>query len=96
MKQDNLEENRRKWNEVIAKAWMDPQFKSKLLANPDQVLKEHGISAKNGNFKIIQARKNEYCLILPEKPEGSFSETELRNIAAAGNSGSDPCCTTCK
>lgn len=61
---------------------MDLQFKSKLLSNPESVLKEYGFTGKK--YRIIEAHKNEVCLVLLAKPEGNLSETELKNIAAAG------------
>jgi hypothetical protein len=80
----------KKWAEIVAKAWKDKQFKAKLLSNPEQVLKDHGLSCPpNTTYKIVGARENEMCLILPPKPAGDLSETDLRKIAAA-NQCNDP------
>ncbi len=87
MKQSH-EEIHKKWAQVIAKAWMDPQFKKALLANPEKVLKENGVSIeKNKTCRIVEVQKNELCFVLPQKPEGALSESELKNVAAAGGVG---------
>lgn len=92
----NYEENQKKWAQIVAKAWIDPQFKSKLLSHPETILEEHGITfQKNMKCKVIEAHKNEICFVLPVKPEGNLSETELRNIAAAGASGNAGSCAMC-
>ena len=81
----NREEIRKKWAQVVAKAWKDEKFKSKLLSNPTQVLKEHGIEVhENKTFRVIEEGKSEVCLILHALPSESLSEVDLRKIAAAG------------
>ena len=32
-----------KWSQMVAKAWSDPAFKARLLANPEEVLKEQEV-----------------------------------------------------
>lgn len=79
------EEMRKKWAQVVAKAWTDEKFKKKLMEQSGQVLKEHGIEASSGqHFKIIEDTKTTRYLVIPSKPEGKLSETELKNMAAAG------------
>ena len=85
-----MEENQKKWAQVVAKAWMDESFKKELFKNPKQVLKDNGMSF-DMDCKIVEAKQNELCFVLPAKPEGNLSEQELRNIAAA----SAPQCDTC-
>ena len=84
-----MEENQKKWAQIVAKAWMDESFKNELLSNPKKVMEENGMKFKNDfNLKIVEAKNSEISFILPAKPEGSLSEEELKNIAAAGTS----CC----
>ena len=78
------EENRRKWAEIIAKAWKDKQFKEKLFAQPNLVLKENGFDCHaNINYKIVEARANERYLTLPPMPQEALSETEIKSLAAS-------------
>ena len=75
---------------------MDESFKNELLSNPKKVMEENGMSFKNDfNLKIVESKNNEVCFVLPEKPEGSLSEEELKNIAAAGASWCSNACTGC-
>ncbi len=36
-------EERKDYAKIIAQAWVDEEFKARLLADPATVLKEHGI-----------------------------------------------------
>ncbi len=62
----NHSDRAKKWAEIVARAWMDETFKQKLMQNPKKVLEDN---------------QNQHFLILPEKPKGKFSETELKSIA---------------
>ncbi|HSX14257.1 MAG TPA: NHLP leader peptide family RiPP precursor [Chlamydiales bacterium] len=87
-----MKENSKKWNQMVAKSWLDPKFKEKLLAHPEQTLKENGFALKaHTKYKIIESHKHEVCLVLPAKPEGNLSETELKNIAAASCASPSGC-----
>ena len=82
-----MEEDQKKWAQIVAKAWMDESFKNELLSNPKKVMEENGMSFSNDfHLKIVESKNNEVCFVLPAKPEGSLSEEELKNIAAAGGS----------
>jgi hypothetical protein len=75
--------DKKKWAEVIAKAWIDPAFKKRLLADPTSTLAEHHIHCKK-TIKIIEADSQHDYLLLPPKPQGHLSEEQMRRIAAAG------------
>ncbi len=80
------EENQKKWAQLVARAWMDESFKRELLNDPRGVCEASGLKFdKELTLRIIESNKNELCFVLPEKPEGDLSESELRNIAAAGS-----------
>ncbi len=83
------EEMKRKWAEIVTRAWSDPTFKKRLLANPDQVLKENGIAIPNMHFEITEDTKNKIYLSLPQPPRQNLSEEDLKNLSAAGNHGFD-------
>ena len=43
------------YGKIIAKAWRDPSFKAKLLADPQVVLKEAGLAVPAGvTVKIVE------------------------------------------
>ena len=75
--------DKKKWAEVVAKAWIDPAFKKRLLADPVKALAEHHIQS-NKPIKIIETDAQHDYLLLPPKPQGHLSEEQMRKIAAAG------------
>lgn len=80
----NKKDWKNKWAQIVAKAWMDEKFKHRLINQPRQVLKEQGIDLPSHlNIKIVEDTKETIYLHIPIKPEGTLSETELKNIAAA-------------
>ncbi|MCI5580873.1 MAG: hypothetical protein MR387_06130 [Phocaeicola plebeius] len=44
----NIEENKKLWAKIVAKAWCDEAYKAELLNNPEQVLKAEGAEIPEG------------------------------------------------
>ena len=44
----NIEENKKLWAKIVAKAWCDEVYKAELLNNPEQVLKAAGAEIPEG------------------------------------------------
>ena len=79
----------KQWAEVIAKAWMDPKFKARLLQHPREALEEMGVKLPHGiHPKIMENTNDQVYLVLPKKPAEKLSEAELKKVAA-GISWSD-------
>src|SRR5690349_14313704 len=65
-------EAQKKYSQIIAKAWSDESFKDRLITDPHEVLKEHGIAAPAGTqIKVIQDTDDTKHFILPSKPAGT-------------------------
>jgi hypothetical protein len=81
----NQEEQGKKMQQVIAKAWMDEGFKQMLLADPAAALKQEGIAVPEGvQVKAVENTAKLFHLVLPPKPAGEeLSETQL-DTAAGG------------
>lgn len=79
--EEEAREYARKQARVVAKAWLDPAFKNRLLANPAEVLKEYGIVAPEGcEVKVLEHSDNVRYFHLPPKPaslEQEFSDEQL-------------------
>ena len=74
------------WAKIVAKAWVDEEFKKKLLKNPEKVLKEMGVAIPSGvKLELHEQKAKKVHLILPAKPAGVLSEQELRAVAAGGS-----------
>jgi len=72
----------KEFSQMIAKAWTDPAFKKKLMSHPKEALLEFGIPAPEGaKVHIVENTDKDWTFVLPAKPEGSLSETELRDVA---------------
>jgi len=96
-KKINNDELKKKWNEIIAKSMKDNEFRKRLLADTDGILKEHGIYEEGVQFKIVENTKSTRYLILPMSMY--YSEEDLRRIGAGApgyewtstNEGTCPC-----
>jgi hypothetical protein len=54
------------WSQLVARAWADPDFKARLLADPAAVLKEHGLEVPPGvEIKVVEDSAKVLHLPLP-------------------------------
>jgi hypothetical protein len=74
------------WSQLVAKAWADPAFKAKLIANPAAVLKENGLQVPAGiTIKVVENTDKVLHLTLPLPPAPEeLSEEELHRAAGGG------------
>ena len=92
MSEKNNAENQKKWSHVIAKAWSDEHFKKMLISNPKQALKECGILLPADiQIKVVEDTSNMRHFVIPQKPHGNLSETELKKAVGGAMSF---CCLT--
>ena len=87
------EEFQKAYGKVVAKAWADPDFKAKLLADPKTVLKENGVEIpEDAEILVVENTDKIVHLILPPAPTGQLSEEALENLAggAINYGGYDP------
>ena len=67
---------------IIARAWRDPAFKAKLLADPHATLKEAGLQVREGvTVKVVENTDTHHHFVLPPKPTGELSDVELDKVA---------------
>jgi hypothetical protein len=74
------------WSQLVARAWADPAFKAKLIADPAGVLKENGLTPPAGlQLKLVENTDKVLHLVLPVKPAPQeLSEEELHRVAGGG------------
>ena len=54
----NIEENKKLWAKIVAKAWCDDAFKAALLNNAEQVLKAEGAEIPEGvHVHVVEEQK---------------------------------------
>ena len=74
------EEQTRRIENVVAKAWIDDVFKYKLLSDPARVLKAEGVLIPQGvEVRILEDTDNVLHVVLPKKPSGQeLSEAQFK------------------
>jgi hypothetical protein len=76
---------------VVSRAWKDPEFKKRLLANPKTALKEmHLPIPENIEIKVVEEEKkmarddkNIFTIVIPQQPVDvhKLSENDLAALA---------------
>ncbi len=82
----------RLWAKVVAKAWADEAYKTKLISDPVAVLQAEGIAVAPGaQLKVVEDTANLRHLVLPALPDdaASLDHATLEERLAAGI---DWCC----
>ena len=71
------------YGKVIAKAWREPAFKAKLIADPRAILAEAGVAIPAGvTVKVLEDTATHLNFVLPPKPTGQLSDEALDAVAA--------------
>jgi hypothetical protein len=95
MDKKTAEEFQKKWSKVIAKAWIDEDFKQKLLKNPQMALKEAGLSIPGMTFEVHENSEKKTHLILPQKPTKELSEEQLKVVSGGETYSVTLYCCSC-
>lgn len=82
--------------QIAAKAWADEGFKTRLLREPAQVLREHGISVPDGvEIRIVENTDRVVHLVLPPRPEEELTEEQLARVTGGMCAFSTLCSGLC-
>jgi hypothetical protein len=69
---------------IIARAWREPAFKAKLIAEPQAALKEAGVTVPVGmTVMVVENTDTQFHFVLPPKPAGELSDEALDAVAGA-------------
>ena len=67
------QEPAQQYQQLVARAWRDPAFKQRLLADPAAALQEQGISLPAGqDVLVVEQQPNEVVFVLPPRPAGEL------------------------
>ena len=86
----NIEENKKLWAKIVAKAWCDEAFKAELLNNPEQVLKAEGAEIPEGmHVHVVEEQKpstaeDVYLYLPPVKETINLHEADEKKAAYVG------------
>ncbi len=83
------QERAKQWGQLVARAWRDPAFKQRLLADPAAVLREQGIAVPaSQQVRVVENTDQVIHLVLPQKPR-DLSDDQLDAVAGGK-------CSTCQ
>lgn len=86
----------RAYAEATRKAWSDPAFRAKLLANPRATLLAEGVQVPaDVTIKVFENTGDLIHLVLPARPSDALSEEALAAISA-GLSKVNVCAKNCQ
>lgn len=83
MSQIDWSELNRAYAEATKKAWSDPAFRAKLLADPRAALLAEGVQVPADiTINVVENTGNVINLVLPARPSEAMSEEALAAISA--------------
>lgn len=75
----------RRYSEIVLRAWEDPAFKRRLMADPKAVLREYGIEVPDRlEIRVVENTDDVFYLNLPAKPSTELTAEELDALTGAG------------
>lgn len=83
----NQEEQAKKIQRIIAKAWTDEAFKQKLISQPSETLREEGVETPpDVELRVVENTDKQVYIVLPPRPADVPIEAEFveRRLAPAG------------
>jgi len=90
-----VEDQQRQFNKVIAKAWLDEEFKKKLMADPTATLKAEGIETPPGvELRIAENTHKVRHFVLPPKPTSDQVSEEVLSRIVKGACECGSCAPT--
>src|SRR5438874_2249526 len=84
MAQDPRQQERaRQWGQLVARAWTDPAYKQRLLADPAAGLAEQGLTVPAGvAVQVHETTPAVVHLVLPPPPSDKLDLEQLDQVAA--------------
>src|SRR5947207_278972 len=83
MADDSRKNRAAAWARIVARAWREPGFKAKLMADPRAILAEAGVAIPAGvTVKVLEDTTTHLHFVLPPKPTGQLSDEALDKVAA--------------
>ena len=76
--------------QLFAACWKDEALKGRFMADPEAVLKEHGLDVPDGiEVKVVENSDSHVHITLPAPPSGhqDLSDEELSNAAGGAGAG---------
>lgn len=72
----------RAWSQIIAKAWIDEEFRARLIEDPRSVLAEFGFDTPEGvEIRVLEDTDKVRHLTIPASPAEELEDEELVGTA---------------
>jgi hypothetical protein len=82
MANDSRKNRAAAWARIVARAWREPGFKAKLMADPLTALKAAGAAPPAGvTVTVVEDAATLVHVVLPPKPVGALSDEALEKAA---------------
>lgn len=82
MADDNRKNRAAAWARIVARAWREPDFKARLMADPLATLKAAGAAPPPGvTVTVVEDAATLVHVVLPPKPVGALSDEALEKAA---------------
>jgi hypothetical protein len=82
MTDDNRQNRAAAWARIVARAWREPGFKAKLMADPLTTLKAVGAAVPAGvTVTVVEDAAALVHVVLPPKPVGALSDEALEKAS---------------
>lgn len=83
---ENDEDFGLKMGQIVARCWVDEEFKQRLMSSTATVLTEYDIKVPEGvDFNIVENTEKSRYFILPSSPEEMASGTNLSQVYGANS-----------
>jgi len=87
-----MNEQAKQYQQIIAKCWADEAFKQRLMADPEQALKQEGVAIPPGvTVQVVENTATRVCLVIPQRPT-ELSDEQLTGTVGGVDWGSNPYC----
>lgn len=91
-----MAEQGRKYAELVAKAWSDEAFKTRLKADPAAVLRSMGMQVPEGmQVEVLESTPQKTFVVIPPKPTDELSDDDLEKVAGGVCGKFDTFCGCC-
>lgn len=76
---------------LIERSMVQPQFRKRLLSQPDQTLRELGLPVgKDVRIHVIEEEPQSFCLVLPRPLSDTAEADDADLVRAVGGAGTNP------
>jgi nitrile hydratase alpha subunit len=81
----NVNTSSNRWSDVIAKAWADADYQSRLVADPVKVLHEEGFKIPHGtSISLVVDSGKHLTLVIPPKPDAGVLDSNDADCCTGG------------